>query len=166
MDRIYIHDACVLLDLIEGDILDFWFQLGFETRTTHLVYQEILEEEQSSLLQTYVDADKLILESIDEADIPDLNVQAKKWNVSLQDISVAHLAKKHGGILLSGDRRLRIRSVEAGIEVKGILWVLDMIVERELLIPQRALKALDAILEAGGRMPPEECDERRKRWGK
>ena len=68
MDRIYIHDACVLLDLIEGDLLDLWFQLGFETRTTHLVYQEILEEEQFSLLQTYVDADKLILESIDESD--------------------------------------------------------------------------------------------------
>ena len=41
--------------LIEGDLLDLWFQLGFETRTTHLVYQEILEEEQFSLLQTYVD---------------------------------------------------------------------------------------------------------------
>ena len=118
MDRIYIHDACVLLDLIEGDLLDLWFQLGFETRTTHLVYQEILEEEQFSLLQTYVDADKLILESI------------------------------------------------AGIEVKGILWVLDMIVERKLLIPQRALNALEAILEAGGRIPSEECGERRQRWGK
>ena len=91
MDRIYIHDACVLLDLIEGDLLDLWFQLGFETRTTHLVYQEILEEEQFSLLQTYVDADKLILESIDESDLPALNAQAKEWKVSLQDVSVAHL---------------------------------------------------------------------------
>ena len=77
MDRIYIHDACVLLDLIEGD------------------------------LQTYVDADKLILESIDESDLPALNAQAKEWKVSLQDVSVAHLAKRHGGILLSGDKRLR-----------------------------------------------------------
>ncbi|WP_295876721.1 hypothetical protein [uncultured Akkermansia sp.] len=166
MDRIYIHDACVLLDLIEGDLLDLWFQLGFETRTTHLVYQEILEEEQFSLLQTYVDADKLILESIDESDLPALNAQAKEWKVSLQDVSVAHLAKKHGGILLSGDKRLRTKSAEAGIEVKGILWVLDIIVERKLLIPQRALNALEAILEAGGRIPSEECSERRQRWGK
>ena len=156
MDRIYIHDACVLLDLIEGDLLDLWFQLGFETRTTHLVYQEILEEEQFSLLQTYVDA----------SDLPALNAQAKEWKVSLQDVSVAHLAKRHGGILLSGDKRLRTKSAEAGIEVKGILWVLDMIVERKLLIPQRALNALEAILEAGGRIPSEECGERRQRWGK
>lgn len=166
MDRIYIHDACVLLDLIEGDLLDCWFQLGFETRTTHFVYLEIQEEEQSSLLQTYVDADKLILESIDEEYLPILNAQAKKWNVSLQDVSVAHLAQKHGGILLSGDKRLRTKSAESGIEIKGILWVLDMIVERKLLIPQRALKALDAILKAGGRIPAEECSERRRRWGK
>jgi hypothetical protein len=101
VDRIYIHDACVLLDLIEGDLLDLWFQLGFETRTTHLVYQEILEEEQFSLLQTYVDADKLILESIDASDLPALNAQAKEWKVSLQDVSVAHLAKKHGGFSVS-----------------------------------------------------------------
>ena len=93
-------------------------------------------------------------------------LQAKEWKVSLQDVSVAHLAKRHGGILLSGDKRLRTKSAEAGIEVKGILWVLDMIVERKLLIPQRALNALEAILEAGGRIPSEECGERRQRWGK
>ena len=116
------------------------------------------------MLQTYVDADKLILESIDESDLPALNAQAKEWKVSLQDVSVAHLAKRHGGILLSGDKRLRTKSAEAGIEVKGILWVLDMIVERKLLIPQRALNALEAILEAG--IPSEECGERRQRWGK
>ena len=165
MDRIYIHDACVLLDLIEGDLLDLWFQLGFETRTTHLVYQEILEEEQFSLLQTYVDADKLILESIDESDLPALNAQAKEWKVSLQDVSVAHLAK---GMVVFCFPVIKAtdKSAEAGIEVKGILWVLDMIVERKLLIPQRALNALEAILEAGGRIPSEECGERRQRWGK
>lgn len=108
----------------------------------------------------------VILESIDESDLPALNAQAKEWKVSLQDVSVAHLAKRHGGILLSGDKRLRTKSAEAGIEVKGILWVLDMIVERKLLIPQRALNALEAILEAGGRIPSEECGERRQRWGK
>ncbi|MEG1740967.1 MAG: hypothetical protein RR250_06550 [Akkermansia sp.] len=72
--------------------------------------------------------------TVNEEDIPILNVRAKEWKVSLQDVSVAHLAKKHGGILLSGDKRLRTKSAESGIEIKGILWILDMIVERKLLI--------------------------------
>ena len=161
---IYIHDACVLLDLLEGNLLGPWFQLGYETRTSHLVYHEIIHEEQAAQLHSFVEEGLLILDIIDNHELPLIAQQAKAWRVSMQDVSAAYLAKKYGGILLSGDKRLRKKSTGDGIEVHGILWVLDTLVGEKLLTSLQALKALDAIVAAGGRMPLKECEERRKRW--
>ncbi len=106
----------------------------------------------------------LILENIAANILPQLHAKAAEWRVSLQDVSVAYLAKKHHGILLSGDKRLRTRAAASGIEIKGILWVMDTLIEEHIITPQQSLTALNNILAAGGRMPAHEVSERRKKW--
>lgn len=164
MKRIYIHDACVLFDLIQGGIIHLWFELGYETRTSHLVFNEVEEDEQVSVLQPYIAGNKLVLETIGQDDLPGLMGLAQAWRVSLADVSVYHLAKIHGGILLSGDKRLRSFSGRHGVEVRGVLWVLDQLVEQKLLAPRLACQAMGAMLEAGARLPEEECRCRKIRW--
>jgi hypothetical protein len=39
--KIVIQDASVLIDMADGDLLDAWFGLGFDLRTTSLVWREV-----------------------------------------------------------------------------------------------------------------------------
>lgn len=66
--------------------------------------------------------------------------------------------------LLTGDRELRHVAEERGLEVHGVLWVLDQLVEHGLLAPRAARRSLRAMLDQGAWLPADECEKRFSRW--
>ena len=163
--NLVIHDTCVLVDLAQSGLLEFFFRLGIRSMTTRAVVEEIQHESQRRLVEKFWGREiqvcslegALLVESIQLLDrIPAL---------SIADTSVAVLAKREGAVLLTNDRRLRTHCQSERIEVRGGLWVLDELLRRDVIDPQKALVALDAMLEGGARLPNNEVQLRRARWG-
>lgn len=66
--------------------------------------------------------------------------------------------------LLTGDWELRQAAKAQGLEVHGVLWILDQLVATERLCPLAAARALKKMLEGGARLPPEACQKRLQQW--
>lgn len=73
-------------------------------------------------------------------------------------------AKQKGLPLLTGDGQLRKQAAKDGIEVRGALWLLDQLVEHQIIATAHAAAALQAMLDAGARLPPAECEQRMVVW--
>jgi rRNA maturation endonuclease Nob1 len=165
--KIVIQDASVLIDMADGGLLDAWFGLGFDLRTTSLVLREISRKNQKLKLQPYVENGQLQVESSSGeviAEIARLHATLSS-RLSIEDVSALHFAGKLNSVLLTGDRRLRLHAEERGIETHGLLWVFDMLVARGALLPDVAADRLEKLLERGtSRLPLHECELRIRKW--
>jgi len=85
-------------------------------------------------------------------------------NSSLADVSCYLLAQETGRPLLTGDGRLRRQALRDGLQVRGALWLLDLLVEHLVVTPQEAANALETMTASGARLPERECHSRISRW--
>lgn len=167
--KIVIQDASVLIDMADCGLIDAWFGLGFDLRTTSLVFREINRKNQKIKLQPYVVNGQLQIESSSGeviAEIAKLHA-ALSSRLSIQDVSALHFAGKLNSILLTGDKLLRQHAEERDIESHGLLWVFDMLVARGALLPGLAADRLEKLIERGtSRLPLHECELRIRKWRK
>ena len=75
-----------------------------------------------------------------------------------------YIARERKAILLTGDSKLRRHIRKAGVEVRGVLWVLDHLVDTGRLEPQGAANSLTMMISAGAFLPKDECSRRIRRW--
>jgi len=83
---------------------------------------------------------------------------------SLPDLFALHLARTRGLVLLTGDGHLRQAARREGVEVHGVLWVLDGLLEARGLTASEAIQALRRMLKAGARLPEPEWRRRLRVW--
>ena len=67
-------------------------------------------------------------------------------------------------VLLTGDSKLRRNVQRAGVEVRGVLWVLDHLVDTGRLEPQAAAYSLTMMISAGAFLPEDQCARRIRHW--
>ena len=126
---------------------------------------EIKDSDQKAVINKEIDEGRLAVEDIEGEDWDLAAERAKKWGISVPDASVSIVAQKREfAVLLTGDGRLRKKSLEEGIDVKGTLWVIDHLLEVNAIPPEKAVTALDAILSGGTFLPRDECEKRRNSW--
>jgi predicted nuclease of predicted toxin-antitoxin system len=87
-----------------------------------------------------------------------------RTNLSLTDCSVWYYAKVNNYILLTGDRKLRTTSVLDGVEVHGVIYVFDALVEFDMISRQVAVEKLQQLYIINSRLPKEEIDKRINLW--
>jgi predicted nucleic acid-binding protein len=162
--KIYVKDANLIFDLFHGGVLDAWFALGYETVTTSLVLVEIRDPDQRKQIQLYLDSGHLRIEDTTAEDWTEITDLSLLWKVSVPDASVAILAKRAEACLLTGDGRLRKKSIEVGMDVRGTLWVLDHLLEQERITVSAARTALEAIHISGTFLPQDEVENRLNKW--
>ena len=157
--RVVIHDASVLIDLAAGGLLPDFGRLGWESETTQLVLKEIQGEPRlldwvSRHLQiTVLSGDELI----------ELRLSASK-GLSNEDLSALYLARGRSGTLLTNDNRLRRQAEAANVPYLGILGIMRHLHEARICTGKRLCEALDAMLEAGARLPEKDCESHRAGW--
>jgi len=165
--KIVVHDASVLIDLAACEFLGPWFGLGLETRTTSLVWREVNRKNQKARLQRFVDEGSLGIEPVNAeamAEVVRLHLEVPS-KITLEDASTLYVAVRRQAILLTGDKGLRQYASEQGIEVHGMLWVIDMLVARGVILPSVAAERLEWLTSQGTcRLPKQECDQRIKKW--
>jgi len=163
--KIAVQDANILMDMMEGGFSDLWFDLGIETNTTDQIISEIQQPEQKSQVEALVSSGKLGVSSLDGQEMEELiALRMQNEDLSIQDCSVLKLAESANAMLLTGDKDLRRFAKNRHIEVYGTLWILDMLVDKNLLAPQMAAQKLQKLLSSKRRLPKHECDVRLKVW--
>ncbi|MHC5354511.1 hypothetical protein ACYSNX_10065 [Myroides sp. LJL115] len=74
------------------------------------------------------------------------------------------MQKKHRGILLTGDAKLRKQSLEDGVEVRGILFVFDLLLISGFITFEMAIKKLNQLYLFNPRLPIDPQKKRLDYW--
>lgn len=162
--RALLKDACIIIDLIEGSMLDSWAMLKLEAYVPDLV---LLEVEQRNLLDPYFQSQTFRLIALSDTDMEIVQNRMQtpeSKGLSDQDVACLHLAEARNMILVSGDGLLRKRAQSRGIEVHGTLWLMELMVERKALLPLAAADKLEHLLFRGRRLPETDCERLLRHW--
>lgn len=168
MKKIVVNDTNIFIDLFEVGLLEKFFSLPWEVHTTDFVMLELQREGQHETVVRYQSDQRLvvpILEAKELLEIGNLYQQyVNRTNISLTDCSVWYYAKVNNYILLTGDRKLRTASTYDGVEVHGVIYVFDNLVEFNMISRQIAVEKLQQLYSINPRLPKEEVDKRINLW--
>ncbi|WP_226939977.1 PIN domain-containing protein [Pseudomonas aylmerensis] len=141
-------------------MLKYMFRLPLTFCCTDFVMHELEDFPHDELL-----AQGLVVESFDEGGVQKLlGLRVEHNNSSLADVSCYLLAQSTGRPLLTGDGKLRRQAIRDGLQVHGALWLLDLMVEHQVLDAIDAATALEHMLADGARLPASECQIRLLGW--
>lgn len=158
--RVIVHDSNVLIDLLHADLLKLWAECGIEINVSILVFSEIQTD-----AAKLASIKELVIHQLEPDDLVEsLGFYERHPDLSLPDCSCIPLAMKHGVPLLTGDKLLRRIASSLGIEVRGMLWVLDQLLESELIDRSQAVSILELLINKGSRYPMDEVQKRLKAW--
>lgn len=159
-----VKDACVLIDLANGGLLEAWFQLGIETHTTDLVIRQVKSDEHWQAVSGFVKAGLLHVATLSGEQMGRMLNELGGLPVGIEDQTALFLAMDLDAILLTGDRRLRLEGLKRQVEVRGVLWILDQLVAKRVIAPRLAAEKLRVMLDEGARLPEDECRKRIREW--
>lgn len=158
--KILVSDTNIWIDLHRANILGLVFKLPYEFVVTDFVYRELKAPGPNDLTRLGLRVETLGPDSILEL----MRLREELANPSLADLSCFHLASSKKWTLLTGDKAVRIACQERGVEVHGILWILDQLYEKGILDGSALSAAIQAMLDHGARLPKAECQKRLKLW--
>ena len=136
-------DANILFDFVAGDIFDLLFLLSFDFHTSDIVANEI----SGSYSEKQLTQLGLEILALDDSEVFEIFTLKQEYiGLSVEDVSVYFLSRKHGTMILSNDGPLRELADASRIEYHGTLWLLEEMIQGEILRPLEAASALRFIL--------------------
>ena len=164
--KIVISDTNIFIDLVDAGMIDAFFALPFEIHTTTYIIEELLKIEQRAAIENHIATGQLHITSLEGEDFIDLLLlyNGAGSNLSVNDCSVWLLASMKDGALLTGDGNLRRKATQNGIEVHGILYVFDKLVEHGVITTSTARSALEFLSHHNKRLPKSEIEKRLALW--
>lgn len=163
--RLLIHDANVLIDLLDIGLLDEAMTLPCVMETTDLVQHEIVDAEQTrALTECIVKGLLAVLSSSIEQMSKIAEMQSASPQLTLADCSVFFHAQDRDGVVLSGDGRLRKEAERQRLEVHSTPWLLSLMVIEGSLAPEAAIERLELLMSINKRLPHRECLKLIEAW--
>lgn len=156
-----VTDSNIWIDLLNGGLIDLFFKLPFS-----FFAPDFLKSYESIGVSWIALENKgLQFIGLDENEMSKLfELRQLLHQPSLADLASFMIAKKVGGILLTGDKNLSNFAVKS-IEVHGFLWVMDRLVGYSIITNQEAYECLSLLLQdQKTRLPKNECEKRLKKW--
>lgn len=158
--KLIITDVSVLFDLYQLEILPELFALQAEISTTSFVYNEIVIANQVVEFEVYKRSQKLnIIMLTDEEQDAVNQFPTKRSLKSLPDKTMLWKSIQLKCSLLTCDRKLKLEAKEHGVEVHGSIWVIEKLVEENILDKSKAIALLDQLKTVNDRLPMEEIDK-------
>ena len=168
MQKIVVNDTNVFIDLLDVELLDCFFRLPWEIHTTDTVMLKLIKEGQHDAVRQFVDNKRLRVATFDSKQLMEIASMHSKLqndtNVSFTDCSVWYYAKSKHYPLLTGDRKLSSSASHDGVEVHGILYVFDALVEHGIIKANDTASRLRQLRLSNPRLPKEEVERRIKTW--
>lgn len=162
--NVAIHDANILIDIVKLDLAEALFSLDLNMRTTDAVLAE-LSGDQKSLLQPFVDGNLLAIDSFAAEEVGQIVSYAQKHRaLSFEDCSLIVAGRRHNALVITGDRKLRTVIESEQLEVHGILWLFDRMVDDSAITTHLAAVKLQELRAMNHRLPVDEIEARIERW--
>ena len=122
---VIVQDANILIDLERCALLGVFLGLDeYEHHTTDFVLSEL-----PPVLSETLRCNQVEIRGSTPREVAELLAfkERQPAGLSLADCSVFRYALHQRAVLLTGDSKLRSCAEDAGVQVHGILWVLDQI---------------------------------------
>jgi hypothetical protein len=160
-----ISDANILIDMSVAGLLEAMFSLPESFAVPDVLFAEELSERHPELLSFGLKTLVLDGAGVREAYMVKTSCTGRTAP-SLNDVFALMLAKQVGGVLLTGDRRLRelAETRYSDIEVRGTLWIMQRLQEQGLLEAAAAREAYWRMRQSGSRLPWGEVNRQLEEW--
>lgn len=160
--KLVITDANIFMHLIDSGLQEEFFRLHLEILTTEEVFLEIGDERQ--ILEPFV-GNGLTVISSDEDQLESIQTSPFSKGLSFPDRVVLFHAIQRRCTVLTGEKLMTNECKRHGLDVHGILWVLDQL-ESEGICDHLTLKAKlqDLMNLPDFRVPKAECSDRLNKW--
>jgi rRNA-processing protein FCF1 len=159
--KLLINDANILIDIVKLDIVDAFMSLEFDLHTTDFVLAELNDIQQEKIALGRLSI--LKTDSVEDFSSIVSLVNLHK-GLSFEDCSVWHYTQKMQGTLITGDGMLRKKALNAGLAVKGIIFILEQIKEQNKLPIALCIEKLEVLKTLNERLPKHEIDKRIHDW--
>ena len=159
---VLVTDTNIWIDLDNGGILEDVFRLPYDFLIPDIATRELIRPPWK-ILQAF----GLVLQELAADQVIELaQLRLSHRYLSVIDLASFLLAKSLNAILLTGDSRLYELAKKNRLPVHGVLWLLDEMVCLRVLFPIQVAGALRKMLEAGARLPQDECRKRLLDWSR
>lgn len=162
--KIIVKDANVIFSLLDSDLMDLCLKLDYEVWTSDFVINEIEDTGQKKKIGKYIRNNKINVYAYSGEEVAEIFELSKNRSLSDADCSVFLLTKIKRGILVSSDKALRTFAVSNGIEVRGIIWIIDELVKNKIIDPVIAAEKLEFIATKSMWLPAIEVESRINKW--
>ncbi|MCF6296064.1 MAG: hypothetical protein L3J25_10300 [Flavobacteriaceae bacterium] len=156
--KIIIKDSCIIIDLIELELIDFFLKLEYHILTTENVVEEITEINQKEKLGKLISVNSIMVDG--DFDLNKVfDIMNNNGNLSFTDATVLELALRSEGILLTSDNALRRESKKLQRKTHGILWVIEALYENGIISAIIARDKVNLLMEINQRIPKQICKQ-------
>jgi len=162
--RVLVSDTSVLVDLERGNLLQAAFLLPLEFAVPDVLYhRELKDFGGQQLIDLGLRIEELPPEGVELAK----NFRDRKPGLSVPDAFAAALAITQGWALLAGDGLLRQLAAEEAVECRGVLWLMDLMLEKAIVESHALLDGLSRIAaHPRCRLPKREIRVRLERYSR
>lgn len=149
MSRLLISDANILIDLEVGGLMLELFKLPYQIQVPDMLFADELEADHGYLLEHGLQLGELSPASMTEVE----TLVIKYKQPSRYDCFALMLAKQEQCPLLTGDQNLRNAAKLENVDVKGTLWIIEAMIEHQIISIQTARAAYRNMEQQGRRLP-------------
>lgn len=158
--KLIITDTNIFFDIISIGALSEFFSLDYEICTTVFVIQEIRQSDQKKEIEDFIRAKELTLIEFDSDEIDEIEgFKTSKSFKGITDKSVLWKSLQLKCPLLTGDRKLRTEAENQGVEVHGTIWVIESLVEKDLIEITKGIQLLEALKQVNSSLPFDQIDK-------
>jgi predicted nucleic acid-binding protein len=161
MSVVAVTDANIFIDLFKMELVALLFRIGMEVHTTREILNELYKDQQATLLEF----EQLKVHDLSEEQWREIEQLSFSRRFSEADQSVLGLAYLLRATILTNEKLMRRKAGQWGLEVHGILWLLESFVNGKMLSPQAAAEKLEYLMRINIYLPQEECKIRLEQWG-
>lgn len=165
-ESIVVCDANIFIDLCTVDLFEAFFSMPWTVHTTDLVLSEINAPEQKQKIDSF--KAQIVVKEFSPDEIFQLLrlQQSIKAHLSIQDCSLLYYCCQNGFTMITGDRCLRSKAEERNIEVRGVLFIFDRLVDASIIPASIAADRLERLNSINQRLPKKEIERRLMEWRK
>lgn len=160
--RIAITDANIFIDLHTLNCLDWLVSLGLEVHTTDVILSELTDEQKAAVIEVVTVVQSLSFDDL--IALQNLNVSK---GLSVPDQSAIWYSKVLSApdmLILTNDNLIRKWCKTNKVEVHGIIWLFDDMIDAALLTKSQATLLLKELMKFNQWLPDKECAERLEKW--
>lgn len=163
--KLIITDTNIFFDIISIGALPEFFALNYDICTTDFVIKEILESNQKVQIESFIRAKKLNVFKLTAAEVDEIqNFATKRFFKGITDKTVLWKSYQLKCPLLTGDKKLRNEAEDLRIEVHGSIWVINELIEKNIVTKTKGTELLEKIKLLNASLPHDEIDKLIKKF--